>query len=337
MRRAMREGVPFRLLMLTLLFIVACRDKDSHEGDDGNSDLVPPAAIIFSSSGQISTVNLDSLRLTERRMHDVYSPHTAQITSSGTRIFIADPVHRKVAILHLPDLDVLDDILLPAGPVDLAIDAQAGHFYAITATWRLWSYGISTAEFDTLPLPGEPAVVRVQPTQGQYLWVVSPLSANIFVVSTTPLALRNTLHFAKPPRDVEFNADGSRAMISFSGPSGNVVELHTSSFDTVRVLDAPGGVRELALSDDWQYLACVDSAAGRVRCYDLQSGVHGDLIVGGVPGNARFGKHSHRLYVQSWSRNQFTIIDCLEAGPVLVDTITTPPLINCFALWEPVN
>jgi DNA-binding beta-propeller fold protein YncE len=337
MNTAKRGYAPHICLLGLCLVWAACHEKDP--GSELPEDLLkPPAAIVFSSpAGQISSINLNTAEFNDRAVHDIFTPVTADFTPIGSLVYIVDSYHQKIAALHLPDFSIVEQVLMPATPLDLELDPNAGHFYCITQNGKAWSYSISAAEFDTLLLPCEPARIKGVPPERRYLWVLCPLDSSIIILDTRPFSIIRQWHFSRPPRDVEFSADGTNAYVGLSGTGSGILKLNTETGDTLGFLDATSGVRDLALTDDQRYLVAVDSASGRVKCHDLDSENSWEFRVGAGAGNALFARHSHRLYVQSSHETRVTIVDLLPEGPAILDSIGIPPYVSCFTLWEDAN
>lgn len=252
----------------------------------------------------------------------------------GDRLALADGRSDRIVLMQMPHLQETHNVLLGGEPVDIDVDVDAGHVYAITHNGNFWIDSVALDLFDTLEVRLFPRRLTLKPPARLEAWVVCVGNEALHIIDLPRRVIVRTDSFDSPPTDVAFSPDGSKAYIAFAGASGRVTSYNSATLEPLSNYPAGSGPFSLAVSSDGQLLAASDSLTGMVQIWDLASNQSWSVRAGNWAGSLYFMHETHTLYVLAEGLNQVKRVRIGANGPEAVDSLRFDGETRNMILWE---
>jgi DNA-binding beta-propeller fold protein YncE len=322
------------LLLAVCAVLISCRDKDRCTSCSGA--LEPPLGIAFSvPNGDVHYFQLSPLTSVALGKLPGWAITIASVSENGQYLAVAnDAIYHHVALLGLPEMNVLNETMIGGTPVDIEVNASGMQVYIATNNASFWAYSPSSGTFDTLELMLHPRRFALRPPEKNEAWVVCGAGNSIQVISLTQFTQIDTITLPKVPTDIQFSPNGQVYYVAMRGDTGELAMFSSASQQLIQSQPIGRGAFELAISDDGRYAAMTDSAEGKIHVWDTAVGSVWSLSVGGYPYRLHFARNSHWLYVLLRNQSRIIRISITENGLIEDDAITAPQTALEFILWE---
>jgi len=322
--------------MLLAAVSLSCHTKE--RGYEPGVELAPPYGLVFTQEEEVGTrvtyFNLSTMRPVYSEVVGNFLVMACVTNQHGNKLAVADGQEDRVAILQLPGMLETFDAYFSGRLVDLAVDTDIGHIYAITHNGDFWIDSVAIERFDTLEVALFPRRLTLRPPGRTEAWVVCVGNNTLHVIDLRRGQMLTTETFNDAPTDVGFSPDGSKAYVAFVGGGSSVTCYNADSLLPITTYGTGGGPFELAVSDDGELLAASDSLRGTVQVWDLDNTSTWIVPIGARASSLYFAKQSHSLYVLAQGVNRVKRVQIGDHGPTSVDSLQFNHDVENMILWE---
>jgi DNA-binding beta-propeller fold protein YncE len=327
----LRFVLPFALCLLSALNL-SCNDKNKPPWRPPSSNYYE--GLVFNLGGNVTFFDPGDLNVVDVDTLHSWVVVGAQVWKGNNEIVVADATTWRLAVLQLPEFELLTETYLGGAPQDVTSLPDMSHIFAVTANGNFWNYDQTTGTLDTLEVKLHPRRLALRPPAFDQAWVVCAGNNMLHIFDVTTMELVDTLSFELPPCAIAFRPDGLQVYIALTGNPGRLVTLECDSLQHVSDFTVGAGPFELDVSADGRYLAISDSLTGVLTFQDLESRRSWDFYAGGQLGRVRFSEPTQSCYVVSLRNSCVTRFKFGPDGPLPFDTLCTPETASELVIWD---
>lgn len=243
------------------------------------------------------------------------SPSDIEILPSGQRIYVTNYADGNVTVISGADHSVLGEFEVGNGPVGITALPNSQYIYVMVTDGNyVLSLPVYGGPTDTIPIPTPLFAAAL--SSGEYVYVTSPSTGNVYVIQTSDNTVVDTLYVGGAPQTIAALPNGQGIYVSTALDTSYAIR----TIDNTVVDTLPVGAYDMVFSLDGEYL--YGSSSGLifvVRTSDNSTVT--DLEVGFDPVGLCVHPSGLLLYAADNTNSRVSII-CMPKNTIIKEDIS---------------
>lgn len=243
------------------------------------------------------------------------NPSDIEILPNGQRIYVTNNNDGNVSVISGLDHSVLGSISVGNGPAGVTALPNSQYVYVmVTGQNYVLSIPTSSGPMATIPIP-TPVFAAAVPS-GEYIYVTSPSTGNVYVIRTSDNTVVDTISVGGVPLTIAALPNGQGIYVSTAPDTSYAIR----TYDNAIVDTLPAGATDMVFSPDGQYLYMSSSGlifVVRTSDNSLVAALEGGFDSGGLCVHPS----GRLLYAADNSSNTVSVI-CIPNNTVIKEDIS---------------